>query len=80
MLTLVNPKHDTGLRIACTLDGATVIAGKARILHDADFNACNTFETPDRITPKDHVVRVEGSRIGVELPPMSIVTVLGTLA
>ncbi len=80
VLTLVNPKHDAGIRVSCALDGLSAGSGKARILHDMDFNACNTFENPDRIVPKDHAVRVSPSQIGVELPPMSIVTVFATLA
>ncbi|HYK89980.1 MAG TPA: alpha-L-arabinofuranosidase C-terminal domain-containing protein [Acidobacteriota bacterium] len=80
VLSLVNPKHDTGTKVSCSLTGAAALSGKARILNDTDFNACNTFEYPDRIVPKDHAVEVEASRIRVELPPMSIVTVLATLA
>ena len=80
VLSLVNPKHDETITSVCALAGARAAGGKARILHDADFNACNTFENPDRIVPHDHAVQVEASRIGVELPPMSIVTVFVTLA
>jgi len=80
VLTLVNPKHDAGIKVNCALSGVAAASGKARILHDADFNACNTFENPERIVPRDHVVKVEGSQLGVELPPMSICTVLATLA
>ncbi len=80
VLTLVNPKHDTGITARCAVVGASSVSGKARILHDMDFNACNTFEIPDRIVPKDHAVRVDAAQIGVELPPMSIVTVLVALA
>jgi len=80
VLTLVNPKHDVAMRVNCSLSGVAAASGKARILHDSDFNACNTFENPDRIVPKDHAVKVEASQIGVDLPPMSIVTVLVTVA
>jgi len=48
--------------------------GTARILHDEDWNACNTFEQPDRIIPKPQPVRVAGSTVQLELPRLSVVT------
>ena len=80
VLTLVNPKHDVGMKVNCSLSGVVAVSGKARILYDSDFNACNTFENPDRIVPKGHAAKVEASQVGIELPPMSICTVLVTLA
>jgi alpha-N-arabinofuranosidase len=74
VLTCVNPKHDESVKASCTLSGAAASTGQARILHHADFNACNTFEDPDRIVPGSHPVSVEGSRIGIELPPLSLAT------
>jgi alpha-N-arabinofuranosidase len=78
-LTLVNPKHDAGMKVSCALAGVSAGSGKARILHDADFNSCNTFENPDRIVPKDHPVQIRPSEIVADLPPMSIVTVTAEL-
>jgi alpha-N-arabinofuranosidase len=74
VLTCVNPKHDESVKASCVLSGAAAASGQARILHHVDFNACNTFENPDRIVPRSHPITVEGSRIGIELPPLSIVT------
>ncbi len=73
-LTLVNPKPDAGMTVNCSLAGAAARSATARILHDADLNAANTFATPDRITPRDHKVAVEAGRIVVDLPPLSVVT------
>jgi alpha-N-arabinofuranosidase len=47
----------------------------ARILTHPDFNACNTFEAPDTIVPRDHAVERTSGGVSVMLPPMSIVTV-----
>ncbi len=80
VLTLVNPKHDAGMRVNCALSGASAVSGKGRILHDADFNACNTFENPDRIVPRDHPVTVGRVEIGIDLPPLAIVTVTASLS
>ena len=74
VLTFVNPKHDTALKVTCGVDGARLSSGKARILRHADFNACNTFDRPDEIVPKDHTVAVQAERVEVALPPLSVVT------
>ncbi|MFB3825862.1 MAG: alpha-N-arabinofuranosidase [Bryobacteraceae bacterium] len=80
VLTLVNPKHDTGIKVDASLTGAKALAAQARILHDPDLNACNTFENPDRLAPKDHPVSAEGARVRIELPPLSIATARVALA
>src|SRR5262249_3136434 len=56
--TFVNPKHDTAMSVECTLAGASAAEAKGRILHDEDYNACNTFQQPDRLVPKAHAVSV----------------------
>jgi len=75
-LTFVNPKHDAALKVDCALSGATPDAAIARILHHPDFNASNTFDNPDRILPREHPVTVEGSRLRLDLPPLSIATAI----
>ena len=79
-LTLVNPKPDAGMTVNCSLAGATARSATARILHDDDLNAANTFATPDRIAPRDHKVTVEGASIVTDLPPLSVVTAAVRLA
>jgi alpha-N-arabinofuranosidase len=74
VVTCVNPKHDVPVSVNCALAGGAVSGGQARILHDPDFNACNTFSNPDRIVPRSHPVRASGASVRFELPPMSIVT------
>ena len=73
-ITIVNPKHDSGAAVECVLARGSAAGARARILHHPDWNAANTFEAPDRIVPRDHAVSAEGSKITVELPPLSIVT------
>jgi alpha-L-arabinofuranosidase len=75
-ISFVNPHYDRDLQIDCLLIGTSAHAGKARILHDSDWNACNTFDQPDRITPRQHPVTVEASRIHLDMPRLSVVTVL----
>jgi hypothetical protein len=50
--------------------------GAAQILHDADWNAYNSFEQPDRVAPKQHSVRVDGGKVQIHLPRLSVVTVV----
>jgi alpha-N-arabinofuranosidase len=75
VLTLVNPRHDARLKVSCRLAQGKAASATARLLHHADFNAANTFEQPDIVVPRPHVVTAEGSRLALELPPMSLVTV-----
>jgi alpha-N-arabinofuranosidase len=73
-LTCVNPKHDAGMKVACSLSGAKATSGSARVLYNLDLNACNTFEDPDRVVPRECSVNIDGAVVGLDLPPMSIVT------
>jgi len=79
-ITLINQKHDAAVNLTCSLKGATASGATARILHDADMNAANTFAEPDRITPKPLKVDAQGGSIKVELPPLSVATLLVKLA
>jgi alpha-L-arabinofuranosidase len=74
VLSFVNPRHDTDVDITCSLPGISAKSGSAQILHDPDWNACNTFDNPDRLTPQPHAVTVEGNALKLDLPRMSVVT------
>ena len=74
VISFVNPKSDAGLRIDCALDGRTAKSATAQILTHKDFNAANTFGTPNAIVPQSHLIQVPGSSVRLDLPPMSIVT------
>jgi alpha-N-arabinofuranosidase len=76
VLSLVNPRHDTDLQLECTLAGGGVKAGTAQILHDQDLNACNSFEQPNRVTPQSHPVQVSGAKVQLDLPRLSVATVV----
>ncbi|MBM3748817.1 MAG: alpha-N-arabinofuranosidase [Acidobacteria bacterium] len=80
VLTLVNPKHDLHMKVNCALVGATAVSGQAQLLYHPDFNACNSFENPDVVTPKPHPVSVAGAGVALELPPISIAAVSLKLA
>jgi len=80
VLTFCNPKHDVEMRVDCALVGASAVSAKAQLLSHPDYNACNTFENPNVIVPKDHPVSVEGSRVRLNLPPISMSTAIVRLA
>ena len=75
LLSLVNPFPDQDLEIQCALRGATAKDAAAAVLHDADWNACNSFDAPDHVVPKAHPVKVEGGTVRLDLPRMSVATV-----
>jgi alpha-N-arabinofuranosidase len=72
VLTFINPKHDVHMKVDCGLVGTSASSGTAQILTHPDYNACNTFENPNVIVPKDHPVSVAGSRVQLDLPPVSM--------
>ncbi|MGH9668257.1 MAG: alpha-L-arabinofuranosidase C-terminal domain-containing protein, partial [Bryobacteraceae bacterium] len=79
-VTFVNSQPEGSLSVDCAVTGGSAVGGSARILHDPDRNAFNGFDTPDRIVPKSHPLDVEGGRIRIELPALSIATALVRLA
>jgi len=78
LLSLVNPFPDLDLEIQCTVRGLVAKEAKAMLLYDADWNAHNSFDAPDHIVPRTHPVRVEGSSVRMDLPRMSVATVMLT--
>ena len=75
VLTYVNPLHDTAMKVSTRLSEGKAENATAQILHDDDYNACNTFDAPDRIVPKDYEVKVSGSQIQLDIPPLSVLTI-----
>jgi tetratricopeptide (TPR) repeat protein len=65
-------KLDEGFVEAYLAPGISL--NSSEILHDADWNACNSFENPDRVIPKLHGIRVNGSSLQLDLPRLSVVT------
>ncbi len=76
VVSLVNPRDSAEATAECALPGVKSGKVTARILHNADRNAANTFDAPDAITPKPHPARIEGGKLLVDLPPLSVVTVV----
>jgi alpha-N-arabinofuranosidase len=73
--TLVNPRHDLAMDVDCALRDATAKSGSATLLHDADLNAYNSFDNPDKVMIKPHEVAVNGASFRIALPAMSVATV-----
>ncbi|MGH9453370.1 MAG: alpha-N-arabinofuranosidase, partial [Terriglobia bacterium] len=76
VLSLVNPSADQEMEVECTLKGKSAAGSTAQILHDAVLNAYNTFDDPDLIVPRPHAVQIEGSKITLDLPKLSVATVI----
>jgi alpha-N-arabinofuranosidase len=80
VITFVNPRHDVDMDVDCAVRGAAPRSARAQILHDADLNACNGFDNPNRVTIKPHEASVDGGRVRLSLPAMSVATVAVTVA
>ncbi|MFI5096637.1 MAG: alpha-N-arabinofuranosidase [Candidatus Acidiferrales bacterium] len=74
VLSFVNPSTDEDIRVECTLKGCNAKEGAAEILQDADLNACNSFEKPNAVVVQKHSVKVDGSKVQLDMPRMSIAT------
>ena len=74
VITFVNPRHDTGVRLSCRLVGASASGAAGRVLHHDDFNACNSFDHPNSIVPGAQSVTTSGNTISLDLPPLAICT------
>jgi alpha-N-arabinofuranosidase len=74
VVSFVNPSMDD-FDIDCALRGFSAKSGQAEILHHSDLNAYNGFENPDTLVPKEHKIGVEGSRLKVSAPGLSLITV-----
>lgn len=73
--SFVNPRTDADFSVECELRDASAKSGTGQILHDPDWNACNTFDNPDKLVPKALSVQANGSQIRFDLPRMSVATV-----
>ncbi len=73
--TFVNPRHDVDVDVECTIRGGVPKQASGQILHDSNINACNDFTNPDRVVIKPHEAAVDGERLRITLPAMSVATV-----
>jgi alpha-L-arabinofuranosidase len=80
VVMLVNPKHDEAVNLTCSAKGHAIHSPKARSLFHSDMNACNSFEAPDTLTPRDISVALDAGRLVLRLPALSVTTVEAKLA
>ena len=75
VLSFVNPRADADMRVECTLAGSSAKDGSAEILHSPNLNACNSFDKPDAVVVQKHAVKVDGAKVLLDVPRMSVATV-----
>lgn len=76
ILTCVNPNPREAVSLALELEALPVRSASAKMLRHPDLNACNTFENPESIVPREHPVDIDGFRIRADLPPISILSIV----
>jgi alpha-N-arabinofuranosidase len=74
VISFVNPSATADVDVDCSLRGVTARAGRAQILHHTDLNAYNSFDKPDVLVPKAHEIAVEGTRVRLTAPALSVIT------
>jgi alpha-N-arabinofuranosidase len=75
VVSLVNPRGDADWQVEATVRGISAKSATAQILHDPDLNAYNSFEQPDRLVPRAHPVRIDGGRLMIDVPRLSVATI-----
>jgi alpha-L-arabinofuranosidase len=72
VVTCVNPDPVIPRTARLIVDGASVSAVQGEAMIDDDINACNTFESPDRVTSRMVTPAISGGTIALSIPPLSI--------
>lgn len=75
VVSLVNPRGDADWQVEATVRGISAKSATAQILHDPDLNAYNSFDQPDRLVPRAHPVRIDGGRLMIDVPRLSVATI-----
>ena len=74
LVTLANPRLDQEQQITLELDALRPKFVKGEILHEKDIRAHNTFEQPEKVTPKAFKsFKINGNKVTLTLPPASVV-------
>jgi alpha-N-arabinofuranosidase len=76
VVSLVNPRHDTDMQVDCSIRGGSYRQARGQMVHDADWNAYNSFDNPERVGVKPLEVALEGGLLRVTLPALSVATVM----
>jgi len=72
VLTVVNPHASEACSTEIAVRGATVKAGRARVLAVGDIHAHNTFDQPHAVEPVDAEVMVSGATLVHRFPAASV--------
>jgi len=74
-LSLSNVSADKGQTVTLKLDGVDAKGAVGEILHSDRIQDYNTFENPDKVSPKAYTdFKVKGGTITLKMPAASIVT------
>ena len=72
IVSLVNLNLDEEIDCEVELRGSEVIGGVRRILTSRDVRDVNSFETPNRIMPKEEEVKIRGEKFTEKLYPHTL--------
>jgi alpha-N-arabinofuranosidase len=75
VVSLVNPSVSTAVTAHCSLQGFIGVRASGQMMHSDDLNAYNSFDRPDLLHPAAFSPVLEGAKLTVELPPLSVSTV-----
>ena len=74
-ITISNASLDQDFDIDCVIPRAEFKSASARIL-TAKFNAINTFDDPDAVSPKTYDgIKLDGEKLAIRLPACSVISI-----
>ena len=75
LLSLVNPHPARSIEFSCDLGSrAAFTAAAARALSAERIDALNSFDAPDRVSPRQHPATLTGNTLSLQIPSKSVVT------
>lgn len=79
-LTVANLDPKAAKETEIILRGASIKAIRATVLANNDIRACNTFENPNVVQPRDEEVKAKGNALVYRFPAASVTKLAVTLA
>ncbi len=70
-ISMCNISLDADEDVELTIDGGKYTSVSAEVLTSENMNDCNTFEAPEKVTPKKLEASLNGDKLTLTLPKMS---------
>lgn len=76
LVSLCNTSLTESESLTVEFSGRAITSASGMLLASEDIKDCNTFDEPNKIAPLPHLVTIDGSRVKLDVPAASVVTVV----